>query len=87
MDENVFVTTVQIDKNEIVSSISNSYLDENQDLHTETIEYSGDPFISHEDTSAHGMDRSLETPLDQGMKLAEGYYRKIVKDTTQTKVL
>ena len=44
VDDTVFTTTVELNSENVVTSISNSFVDENLDSHVETIQYSSDPF-------------------------------------------
>jgi len=44
IDDTTFTTTIEMDSNNIVTSISNTFFDENLDTHTETIRYRSDPF-------------------------------------------
>ena len=45
MDSSTFDTKIEVTENGLVSSISYSYYDEQSDRHTETLEYSEDPFV------------------------------------------
>ena len=57
VDDTTFETTISLDENGSVSSISNSYVDQNLDHHQETIRYSEDPFPANSTQTASGQVR------------------------------
>ncbi len=44
VDDTIFTTTIELDSENVVTSISNNFVDENLDAHIETIQYNSDPF-------------------------------------------
>ena len=98
VDDTVFTTTVELNSENVVTSISNSFVDENLDSHVETIQYSSDPFqpvkrqkvIATEDAgSSQGCFEatascSSHSSLQRGLVEAAKFLQKSVKPSTRT---
>lgn len=97
VDDTVYTTTIELDSENVVASISNSFVDENLDVHVETIHYHSDPFQSVKDieishgqvsqtcdvTTASPSSSSSQSSLERGLVEAQKFLRKSVKPSTR----
>ena len=68
MDSSSFNTEIQLDKSNVVKSISYSYFDEQSDHHTETIMYSADPFLQNKNDDVAALEFPELTRVEQLFK-------------------
>ena len=89
--DTIFTTTIELDSTNAVTSIANSFLDENFDKHTEIIQYRNNPYKEDGDVTAGGQETAQkndvttsQSSFERGRVVAQVFLRKSVKPATRT---